>query len=121
MDFTHSKAYKILNESPIMKPRWVFLDEMTKEEKTDHPEAKITGGYFGTQHDTDKNVDWWKSLTKEDRETILAIPNFDKAIFKEITGIDVDSDSTPEPSVEKACEVKFKQESLTFTESHFFD
>lgn len=33
---------------------------------------------------------WWKLLSDEERYTVEAIPNFDEAIFKEITGIDIE-------------------------------
>jgi len=33
----------------------------------------------------------WNQLSQEQKDIIMAIPNFDKAIFKEVTGIDVDS------------------------------
>ena len=34
----------------------------------------------------------WRGLSDRQKAIIIAIPNFDKAIFKEITGIDVDED-----------------------------
>lgn len=33
---------------------------------------------------------WWMSLDSRQRQTIMSIPNFDKEIFKEITGISVE-------------------------------
>jgi hypothetical protein len=32
---------------------------------------------------------WWKKLTKENKKIIKSLPNFDKKIFFEITGIKV--------------------------------
>jgi hypothetical protein len=32
---------------------------------------------------------WWKKLTKENQKIIQSMPNFDKKIFKDITGIEV--------------------------------
>ena len=32
---------------------------------------------------------WWDGLSDHEKEIVLNLPNFDKAIFKEITGIDV--------------------------------
>lgn len=32
---------------------------------------------------------WWNNLKYKDKKAILELPNFDKDIFKEITGIDV--------------------------------
>lgn len=37
-------------------------------------------------------VIWWRGLSDRQKAVITAIPNFDKEIFKEITGIDVDKD-----------------------------
>lgn len=34
---------------------------------------------------------WWESISEEDKEIIKSIPNFDKNIFLEITGIDVEA------------------------------
>jgi hypothetical protein len=33
---------------------------------------------------------WWDGLTDSEKEVIKSIPNFDKEIFEEITGIKVD-------------------------------
>lgn len=35
---------------------------------------------------------WWDSLSLREKKVIKNLPNFDAAIFKEITGIDVDAD-----------------------------
>ena len=32
----------------------------------------------------------WNELSQEQKDIVMAIPNFDKEIFKETTGIDVD-------------------------------
>ena len=32
----------------------------------------------------------WNQLSQEQKNIVMAIPNFDKKIFKQITGIDVD-------------------------------
>ena len=37
-----------------------------------------------------KNQKNWNKLSQKEKDIVMAIPNFDKAIFKEITGIDVD-------------------------------
>ena len=64
---------------------------MTDDEKASNPEAETTGGYL-KKIDIDVN-DEWRRLTYDERETIMSMPNFDKEIFKEITGIDVDIDN----------------------------
>lgn len=70
---------------------WVYLSDMTDEEKAAHPEAETTGGYLKELDNSECAVIWWRSLNQRQKNVIMAIPNFDKAIFKEITGIDVDA------------------------------
>ena len=57
-----------------------------------HPEAETTGGYLKILDNSECAVIWWRGLSDREKAIITAIPNFDKAIFKEITGIDVDED-----------------------------
>jgi len=40
--------------------------------------------------------DWWNELPIEDKKEVTAIPNFDKDIFKDITGIDIDNKGSDE-------------------------
>ena len=63
---------------------------MTDEEKTAYPEAEFTGGYLKQLDNSEYGSIWWRGLDYNKKSTIKAIPNFDKEIFKEITGIDVD-------------------------------
>ena len=63
---------------------------MTDEEKTAHPEAKVTGGYLKQLDNSECGFIWWRGLNDYEKSIIKAIPNFDKEIFKEITGVDVD-------------------------------
>ena len=88
-DWHKSEAYKLLDE---VKQNITFIkfSAMTAEEKTLHPEAETTGGYLKIQNDNQNYIDWWHSLGDDQKAVITALPNFDKDIFKEITGIDVD-------------------------------
>ena len=88
-DWHKSEAYRLLDK---VKQNITFIEfrNMTDEEKTLHPKAKTTGGYLKTQNDNQNYIDWWHSLDNEQKAVITALPNFDKDIFKEITGIDVD-------------------------------
>ena len=63
---------------------------MTDEEKTAHPEAKTTGDYLKQLDNSECGSIWWRGLNDYEKSIIKAIPNFDKEIFKEITGVDVD-------------------------------
>ena len=69
---------------------YICLENMTDEEKAAHPEAEVTGGYLKQIDNSKLCYDWWSSLEKKEKEIIKSIPNFDKEIFKEITGIDVE-------------------------------
>lgn len=53
-------------------------------------EAEITGGYLKKWNNFAKAAIWWNDLSDNEKNIIKAIPNFNKAIFEEITGIDVD-------------------------------
>ena len=90
MDWLNSDAYRLLARIPgdFIEP--VQIKDMTDEEKTAHPEAKVTGGYLKQHDNSECATIWWRELNDREKSIIKAIPNFDKEIFKEITGIDVD-------------------------------
>ena len=90
-DWLISDARYLMKQIPRNGLKYILLDDMTDEEKVAHPEAEITGGYLKEIDNADA-VTWWRGLHDNQRDIIKAIPNFDKAIFKEITGIDVDAD-----------------------------
>ena len=91
-DWLNSEARYLMNQIQGDILEWVYLSDMTDEEKAAHPEAEITGGYLKELDNSECAVIWWRSLNQRQKDVIMAIPNFDKAIFKEITGIDVDAD-----------------------------
>ena len=91
-DWLNSEARYLMNQIQGDILEWVYLSDMTDEEKAAHPEAETTGGYLKELDNSECAVIWWRSLNQRQKNVIMAIPNFDKAIFKEITGIDVDAD-----------------------------
>ena len=91
-DWLNSDARYLLNQIPGDVLEYIWLDDMTDEEKAAHPEAETTGGYLKELDNSESAVIWWRGLSDRQKNIITAIPNFDKAIFKEITGIDVDED-----------------------------
>ena len=91
-DWLDSEARYLMNQIQGDILEWVYLSDMTDEEKAAHPEAETTGGYLKELDNSECAVIWWRSLNQRQKNVIMAIPNFDKAIFKEITGIDVDAD-----------------------------
>ena len=62
---------------------------MTDEEKAAHPEHLVTGGFLKHIEKVTGRQIWWDDLSDHKKKIVLNLPNFDKAIFKEITGIEV--------------------------------
>lgn len=89
-DWLNSDARYLLNQIPGDVLEYVWFEDMTDEEKTAHPEAKVTGGYLKQLDNSECGSIWWRGLNDYEKSIIKAIPNFDKEIFKEITGVDVD-------------------------------
>ena len=88
-DWVLSDARDLLNKIPTEILKWVWFDNMTEEEKEANPNAKDTDGYLKIMEPHECAQDWWNKLKDADKKIILGIPNFDREIFKEITGIDV--------------------------------
>ena len=86
------RARRLLNEIDDCPLEYVYLSDMTDEEKASHPEAETTGGYLKKRTTADNARKWWAGLSADDQNVILSLPNFDAEIFKEITGINVSKD-----------------------------
>ena len=87
----NSHAHYYLDQIP--RPRyvveWIYENDMTDEEKENHPEYKTIGGYLKVLDETECAQMWWDNANEEVKQCILDLPNFDAGIFKECTGIDV--------------------------------
>ena len=68
---------------------WIYEKNMSEEEKEKYPKYKTTGGYLKKFSYKEAWENLWNNITEEEKEEIKKIPNFDKDIFKEITGIEV--------------------------------
>ena len=86
-DWINSEAFRILNR--FTPNEWIIERDMTKKEKKEHPEYKTLEGYLKKIEYKKAWKKFWKTLTKEEKKTIMTLPNFDKKIFKEITGITI--------------------------------
>jgi hypothetical protein len=75
---------------------WIEEDIMTKEEKEENPTYKTTGGYLKSFEYKEAWGIFWRKTTEENKKKFLELPNFDWAIFTEITGIEPES---KEPSL----------------------
>lgn len=92
-DWRNSMAYVILSRMPNKLLEYITWKDMTNKEKNLYPEAEVTGGYLKKLNKFECNIEWWRDLSDEEKAIIIAIPNFDKEIFKEITGIDIDKEN----------------------------
>ena len=73
---------------------WVDGENMTEEEKQKHSEYKITGGYLKKYEYKEAFQKSFNELNAKEKkrqvELLKALPNFDKDVFFEISGIDID-------------------------------
>lgn len=89
-DWLNSDARYILMDCPSNVLAWVWDDEMTDDEKKQHPEYSVTDGFLRKTENQEARQEWWDDLCDFERKEVMNLPNFDKNIFKQITGIDVD-------------------------------
>ena len=89
-DWLNSDARYILMDCPSNVLSWIWEDDMTDEEKEQHPEYSVTGGFLKhIEKETGRQM-WWDGLSDRKKTIVMNLPNFDKDIFKEITGIEVE-------------------------------
>jgi hypothetical protein len=62
---------------------------MTDEEKAAYPSYETTGGYLKELDESECGQIWWDDLSEYNRNVIRSMPNYDAALFEEITGIKV--------------------------------
>jgi hypothetical protein len=89
-DWLNSDARYILTDCPSNVLSWIWEDDMTDEEKEQHPEYSVTGGFLKHIEKETGSQMWWDGLSDRKKTIVINLPNFDKDIFKEITGIDVE-------------------------------
>lgn len=72
---------------------WVSHDTATEEEKRQHKEEiEVCGGFLKTLEYEEAFRLAWDKASKEEHKKLLALPNWDNEIFKEISGIDAESE-----------------------------
>jgi len=86
-DIENKTWFNNFYQLPINK--LVFLQDMSAQEKKDHPYAEITGGYLKTLSYKDAWKELWQQLSKDAKAEYKTIPNFDSKLFEEITGIKI--------------------------------
>ena len=81
--------------------KWIRDSEMSDQEKVDHPTFLTTTGYLREYSWDEAWANFWRDTSEENRQRVLALPNFDAEVFKEITGIDVVVEPKPEELSQK--------------------
>ena len=79
--------YEALRSCSFKLTEWIWY---TEEEMEDSPIRQAIQGYLKQYTFEEACLNWWDSLSNEAKELIKTIPNFDKEIFKQITGIEVE-------------------------------
>ena len=90
-DWLNSDARYILMNCPSNVLSWIWEDDMTDEEKEQHPEYLATGGFLKHIEEETGRQMWWDGLSDVQKDSVMQLPNFDKDIFKEITGISIEA------------------------------
>ena len=88
-DWLNSDARYLLNQIPRNVVDWIWSDDMTDEEKEQHPEYEVVGGYLKILDKSECGQSWWDTLSEENKNIIKSIPNFNAEIFEEIMKIKV--------------------------------
>lgn len=85
--FLKSRAYNLLCE--INTKMWIYPSEMTDAEKEKHPSYKTCDGYLKDIPFKEAFQNAWHNWTNKNREAFTSLPNFDKDIFFQITGVNI--------------------------------
>ncbi len=79
---------------------WVSHDTATKEEKEKYKkEIEVTGGFLKTLEYKEAFRRAWDKASKDEHKQLLALPNWNNDIFKEISGIDAEAEIKKEESL----------------------
>ena len=88
-DWYDSRARRIMEGCPYSYSDYIPADDMTDEEKKNHPEYKTIGGFVKTFTATAEDKQkWWDSLSESDKNEVKALPNFDAGKFCKCVGIE---------------------------------
>ena len=85
----HETAINAILYSDFPLTKWISECDMSEKEKSKNPSYKTTGGYLKTLPYKDAWAVMWGSFHQKEKEAIMKLPNFNKKVFKEITGIEV--------------------------------
>jgi hypothetical protein len=75
----------------------VSYDTATDEEKIEHKkEIEVCGGFLKTLEYKEAWKLAWDKASKKEHKELLDLPNWDNEIFKEISGIDAETEIAKE-------------------------
>ena len=80
---------RLPNTSGLQHIVFVPTNKMTKNEKNNNPNHTTIGGYLKVVSYKAMWRKFWEKTTASNRKLFLQLPNFNKKIFKQITGITV--------------------------------
>ncbi len=86
-DFRNSNAFQLLNN--IDTKQWIPSNIMSEAEKEKYPSYKTCEGYLKDIPFKESFQNAWNNWSAENRNAFTSLPNFDKKIFFEITGVKV--------------------------------
>ena len=86
----NSQAYDLLRNIDSQKTKWIYAEDMTDQEKLEHPSYETTGGYLKKRDINKAYQEWWDQLNGDQKQCIKEIPNFDAKKFEMITGINTE-------------------------------
>ena len=88
----NSQAYDLLWYIDFQPTKWIYAEDMTDQEKLDHPSYEATDGYLKELDINKAYQEWWDQLIGDEKQCILEIPNFDAKKFELITGINTEKE-----------------------------
>ena len=68
---------------------WISWNNMTDDEKKEHPKAFVPEGYVKVYEYKEAWANLWKELSTKGKDSFKTLPNFESAIFEDITGIKI--------------------------------
>ena len=85
--FVNSPVFNLLCQ--VDTKMWIQPSQMTDEEKSANPQHSTCEGYLKDIPFKQAFQDRWHNWSEQERKHFTSLPNFDAAIFEEITGVNV--------------------------------
>ena len=85
--FVNSRVFDLMRQ--VDTKLWVPTSAMTQEEKTAYPSHETCEGYLKEIPFKQAFQDRWHNWSEDARNQFTSLPNFDAAIFEEITGVKI--------------------------------